>query len=165
MGDYIYRQENADTKTIPWGMFSTVGRSGCGAVAAYNIAVALGRDPDFLKILKEMEKKHMPSFGGVFGMNVFRLKFWLEKKFGRADLYFLGAEDWDEKTRFCRAVVMLYKNKGLFKGNHFITGVRTEDRFVFYNTGVLPPERTFRMDEAVAALKKAGDTPLFMIVV
>lgn len=164
MGQYIRKQTGPETGNIRWGLFSTVGRSGCGAVAAYNIAVALGKDPDFLRLVQEMEQKHMPSLGGVFGMNVFRLKFWLQKRFGRADLYLLGADDWEQKTRFCRAVVIFYKNKGVFKGNHFITGVRTEDRFVFYNTGVLPPERTFQMHEAVAALKKAGHTPLFLIV-
>lgn len=164
MDKYIRRQAAPETNNIRWGRFSTVGRSGCGAVAAYNIAVALGKDPDFLRLVQEMDEKHMPSFGGVFGMNVFRLKFWLQKRFGRADLYLLGAGDWEEKTRFCRAVVILYKNKGVFKGNHFITGVRTGDRFVFYNTGLLPPERTFGMHEAVAVLKKAGCIPLFLIV-
>ena len=164
MAEYIYRQEGEDTNDLRWGVFSTVGRSDCGAVAAYNAAVALGKDLEFLKIVHEMEEKHMPSLGGLFGMNVFRLKFWLQKKFGRADLYMFGAEDWDEKTRLCRAVVILYKNKGLFKGNHFITGVRTGEDFVFYNTALLPRNRALPMLTAVQRLKKAGCMPFFMIV-
>ena len=165
MGNFIHRQADKETKDIRWGIFSTVGRSGCGAVAAYNAAVALGKDPEFLQIVREMEEKHMPSFGGVFGMNVFRLQFWLRKKFGRAELYFLNTEEWDRNTRSCHAIVLLYKNKGLFKGNHYITGVRTEDTFVFYNTGVLPGNRAFSLDAALARLRKAGNTPLFLIVV
>lgn len=165
LGDYIQRQADAGTKNIRWGRFSTIGRSGCGAVAAYNAAVALGKNPEFLQIVHEMEERHMPSFGGVFGMNVFRLKFWLEKKFGRAELYFLNTEEWDRATRSCRTVVLFYKNKGLFKGNHFITGVRTEDTFVFYNAGVLPKNRAISMDEALMRLRKAGHTPIFLIVI
>ena len=164
MGDYIERQADAATKDIPWGRFSTIGRSGCGAVAAYNAAVALGKEPEFLSIVREMEQRHMPSFGGVLGTNVFRLKFWLQKKFGRAELHLFGTEDWEAKTRFCRAVVIFYKNKGVFKGNHFITGVRVEDKFVFHNTSALPKGRAVPMQDAVRLLKKAGHTPVFLIV-
>ena len=165
MGDYIYRQADPKTNHIRWGCFSTVGRSGCGAVAAYNIAVALGKDPDFLQLVKEMEQKHLPSFGGRFGMNSIRLKLWLQRKFGRADMYFFNTEDWERHCRSCRAVVILYKNKGLFKGNHFISGVRKEEKFVFYNTGLLPRDTAVTMDEALLRLKKAGNFPWVLIVV
>ena len=164
MAEYIYRQKDAQVGNIRWGHFSTIGRSGCGAVAAYNAAVALGKNPKFLQLVREMEEKHMPSLGGIFGMNVFRLKFWLQKKFGRADLYLFGTDEWERQTRLCRAVVIFYKNKGIFKGNHFITGVRTGECCVFYNAGTLPKDTVIPMDEAVARLKKAGHTPMFLII-
>ena len=165
MTGYIYRQQDEKTRNIRWGRFSTVGKSGCGAVAAHNTAVALGKDPDFLRTVSEMTEKHMPYLGGIWGTNVFHLKLYLAKKFGRADLYFGNAMDWDEKTRSCRAVVIFYKNKGMFKGNHFITGVRTGEDFIFYNTDVLPRDRAVPMLTAVLRLKKAGHTPLFLTVI
>ena len=114
MAEYIKRQQDEKIRNMRWGRFSTIGKNGCGVVAAYNTAVALGKDPDFLSLIDEMEKKHIPFLGGIWGTCIFDLKFYLAKKFGRADLYFFGTEDWDEKTRFCRAVVIFYKNKGWY---------------------------------------------------
>ena len=165
MGEYIRRQEGEEIKNIPWGIFSTIGKTGCGVVAAYNAGKALGRDPEFLQIVREMEKSHMPTLGGVFGTNVFRLKFWLQKKFGRAHLYFLNTEEWERETRSCHASIIFYKNKGVFKGNHFICGVRLEEKFVFYNCGVLPSEESISMDSALQQIRKAGHTPIFLITV
>lgn len=164
MEKYIENQAGRETGNIRWGRFSTVGRSGCGAVAAYNTAAALGKDPDFLRLVAEMERAHMPSFGGLFGMNVLRLKFWLQRRFGRADLYLLNSESWEQKTRFCRAAVIFYKNKGILKGNHFIAGARNGEGFVFHNAACLPRGRAIGMHEAVVMLKKAGHTPVFLIV-
>ena len=165
MAEYIKRQQDEKIGNMRWGRFSTIGKNGCGAVAAYNTAVALGKDPDFLQLIREMEKKHMPFLGGIWGTCIFDLKFYLAKKFGRADLYFFGTEDWDEKTRFCRAVVIFYKNKGWFKGNHFITGVRVGEDFVFYNAPVLPSTKALPMHEAMQKLKKAGHLPVFLMVI
>ena len=165
MGEYIRRQKGDDVKNIPWGRFSTVGKVGCGAVAAYNAAKALGKEPEFVQLVREMEKAHMPVLGGIFGTNVFRLKLWLQKKFGRAELHILNTESWERETRSCRAAILFYKNKGLFKGNHFICGIRSEEKFVFYNCAVLPGTHGFFMDEALRRLRKAGHTPLFLIVV
>ena len=80
-------------------------------------------------------------------------------------MYFFNTEDWERHCRSCRAVVILYKNKGLFKGNHFISGVRKEEKFVFYNTGLLPRDTAVTMDEALLRLKKAGNFPWVLIVV
>ena len=43
MGAYLERQTAESVRGLRWGRLSTVGRSGCGAVAAYNVAVALQR--------------------------------------------------------------------------------------------------------------------------
>lgn len=165
MDKYIGNQKEFNISTIRWGKFSTIGRSGCGAVAAYNVAVALGKNPDFVRMVRGMEKKHLPSFGGLLGMNVFRLKFWLQRRFGRADLYLFGSEDWEEKTRFCRAVVIFYKNKGIFNGNHFIAGTRKGDKFFFHNSSVFAADKGMGMEKVVAKLKKSGNTPVMLIVV
>ena len=164
MSGYIERQAGEETKNIRWGRFSTIGRGGCGAVAAYNVAVALGRNPDFLRLVQEMERRRMPSIGGLCGMNVIRLKLWLQRRFGRAELSLFGAERWEEKTRFCHAVVIFYKNKGIFKGNHFIAGAREADGFVFHNAPNLPVGCAVTMEDAVHRLKKAGHTPIFLLV-
>lgn len=165
MKDYIDRQAGKETADMPWGHFSTIGRGGCGAVAAYNVALALGRDPEFGAFVREMEQCRMPSFDGLFGVNVFRLKFWMQRRFGRAELVFLGSERWEERTRFCRAVILFYKNKGLFKGNHYIAGVRTQEGFVFHNAPRLPSTRAFEMHRAVHILKQAGNTPVFLMII
>lgn len=165
MGDYIRWQEGEEIKNIPWGIFSTIGKTGCGVVAAYNAGKALGKDPEFQQIVREMERTHMPMLGGIFGTNVFRLKLWLQKKFGRAELYFLNTEEWEREARFCHAAIIFYKNKGVFKGNHFICGVRLEEKFVFYNCGVLPNDMSLSMDEALQRIRQAGHTPIFLITV
>ena len=72
MGAYLERQTAESVRGLRWGRLSTVGRSGCGAVAAYNVAVALGKNPDFRALLWSMEQKHLPSFGGLLGMNVLK---------------------------------------------------------------------------------------------
>ena len=165
MGDYIRWQEGEEIKNIPWGIFSTIGKAGCGVVAAYNAGKALGKNPEFQQIVREMERTHMPMLGGIFGTNVFRLKLWLQKKFGRAELYFLNTEEWEREARFCHAAIIFYKNKGVFKGNHFICGVRLEEKFVFYNCGVLPNDMSLSMDEALQRIRQAGHTPIFLITV
>lgn len=164
MGGYIDRQVNEEVKHVRWGRLSTVGRGGCGAVAAYNVAVALGKNPDFQALVRAMEKSRMPALGGLLGTNVFRLWRWLRRHFGRAEICLFGAEGWEEKTRFCRVAVIFYKNKGAFKGNHFVAAGRTPEGFVFHNAPVLPSDRAFPMDRAVEVLKKAGHMPLIPIV-
>lgn len=165
MGEYIRRQAGEEIKDIPWGVFSTIGKTGCGVVAAYNAAKAMGKDPEFLQVVQEMEKAHMPMLGGIFGTNVFRLKHWLQKKHGRAELHILNTEEWERETRSCRAAIIFYRNKGLFKGNHFICGVRCEEKFVFYNCNAISGVRAVSMDEALHRIRAAGHTPLFLIVV
>ncbi len=164
MGAYLERQTAESVRGLRWGRLSTVGRSGCGAVAAYNVAVALGKNPDFRALLWSMEQKRLPSFGGLLGMNVLRLRRWLRRCFGRAELFALGADGWEARTRFCRAAVIFYKNRGVFRGNHFIAAAHTAAGFVFHNAPQLPPDRAFAMEEAVARLKQAGHTPLILIV-
>ena len=85
MGAYLERQTAESVRGLRWGRLSTVGRSGCGAVAAYNVAVALGKNPDFRALLWSMEQKHLPSFGGLLGMNVLRLRRWLRRRRRAAD--------------------------------------------------------------------------------
>ena len=145
MGAYLERQTEQSVRNMRWGRFSTVGRSGCGAVAAYNVAVALGKNPDFKALVWAMERRRLPSCGGLLGMNVLRLQRWLQRRFGRA-------------------AVIFYKNRGIFRGNHFIAGARTDAGFVFHNAALLPPTRAFDMQEAVDRLKQAGHTPLMLII-
>ncbi len=164
MSTYLEKQTDEAVRNLRWGLFSTVGRSGCGPVAAYNVAVALGKNPDFRALLWTMERKRLPSCGGLLGMNVLRLQRWLRRRFGRAELCLLGTAQWEEKTRFCRAAVIFYKNRGLLRGNHFIAGTRLENGFVFHNAPLLPPGRAVPMHEAVNRLKKAGHTPLVLII-
>ena len=76
----------------------------------------------------------------------------------------LGTDRWEARTRFCRAAVIFYKNRGIFRGNHFIAGARTDAGFVFHNAALLPPTRAFDMQEAVDRLKQAGHTPLMLII-
>ena len=145
MGAYLERQTEQSVRNMRWGRFSTVGRSGCGAVAAYNVAVALGKNPDFKALVWAMERRRLPSCGG-------------------AELCVLGTDRWEARTRFCRAAVIFYKNRGIFRGNHFIAGARTDAGFVFHNAALLPPTRAFDMQEAVDRLKQAGHTPLMLII-
>lgn len=112
MGAYLERQTEQSVRNMRWGRFSTVGRSGCGAVAAYNVAVALGKNPDFKALVWAMERRRLPSCGGLLGMNVLRLQRWLQRRFGRAELCVLGTDRWEARTRFCRAAVIFYKNRG-----------------------------------------------------
>ena len=158
MGAYLERQTEQSVRNMRWGRFSTVGRSGCGAVAAYNVAVALGKNPDFKALVWAMERRRLPSCGGLLGMNVLRLQRWLQRRFGRAELCVLGTDRWEARTRFCRAAVIFYKNRGIFRGNHFIAGARTDAGFVFHNAALLPPTRAFDR------LKQAGHTPLMLII-
>lgn len=164
MRTYIEKQTDATVRNLRWGCLSTVGRSGCGPVAAYNVAVALGKNPDFRALLWSMERKHLPVCGGLLGMDVLRLRRWLLRRFGRAELCLLDTAVWEEKTRFCRSVVLFYKNKGLLRGSHFIAGTRVENGFVFHNAPQLPAGDVIPMHEAIERLKKAGHTPLILIV-
>ena len=164
MGAYLERQTEQSVRNMRWGRFSTVGRSGCGAVAAYNVAVALGKNPDFKALVWAMERRRQPSCGGLLGMIVLRLQRWLQRRFGRAELCVLGTDRWEARTRFCRAAVIFYKNRGIFRGNHFIAGTRTDAGFVFHNAVLLPPTRAFDMQEAVDRRKQAGHTPLMLII-
>ena len=111
-----------------------------------------------------MEQKHLPSFGGLLGMNVLRLRRGCGGASGRAELL-LGADGWEARTRFCRAAVIFSTRTGVFfRGNHFIAAAHTAAGFVFHNAPQLPPDRAFAMEEAVARLKQAGHTPLILIV-
>lgn len=164
MGEFIERQGDAAIRNMRFGALSNVGKSGCGAVAAYNIAEALGHNPSFAKIVREISGGSTQLSGGLLGASVFRLRRWLQKRFGRAELHLLGSGGWEEKTRLCRAVVILYKNRGLFTGSHFIAGNRAGEGFVFHNAPGFASGESVHLAAAVARLKKKGHMPLFLIV-
>ena len=78
--DYIYGQKNSKYSDMPFGL-STVGKTGCGAVACYNALISTGRDVRFRDVVTSFNIMFMLGMGytarGRLGVTSFQVEiFW-----------------------------------------------------------------------------------------
>ena len=70
---YIFRQDDERVRDLKYGNFLKVGQNGCGAVAVYNVMLAIGKRVDLCDVLLEFELNHMGRLDGLLGTSPRRI--------------------------------------------------------------------------------------------
>ena len=113
-GEYEYR-------TIP------ASNNGCGWIAVYNVLHFLGRGVPFEAVMEEMDRMHTLRIPGPTTMPVMRA--YLRKHLPEMREQ-EGREQALASASGCRAGILRYNEAGV---PHFISFVRTEEAFRFFN--------------------------------
>ena len=129
---YIFRQDDERIKDLKYGIFFKVGKNGCGAVAAYNVMLELGKPVDFCDVLLEFELNHLGRVSGLLGTSPWRLP----KYFKAHGVDCEVINDFDEYKRraneFKISIILIREKKSLVE-HYFCVLKRGEDDFITIN--------------------------------
>lgn len=124
---FLNGQAIGELKMMRYGL-STVGKSGCGTLAAYNALLALGHPEPLAKVIREMEV-YCCSVFGFLGSFTFMLPIFFRRRGISCKLRLSYRKTFESRY----AVVAFWTKRPIFSGAHIVFLEQTDGKLTVYN--------------------------------
>jgi hypothetical protein len=150
---YIFRQDDERVRDLKYGGFLNVGQNGCGAVAVYNVMLAIGKRVDLCDVLLEFELNHIGRADGLLGTSPRRITSYFDAH-GVDYTVINSFEEYKSRmNEFRISIIFMWESKSLVQ-HYFCIIKRGENDFVTINQHYLDTfgklDRNFRFIKAYA---------------